>query len=364
MSDPAGGAGTNLPRRVEDIPTPCLVVDLDVFEANVEAADRLVQASGKRIRPHVKTHRTPALALRQQTAVATGATCATVGEAEAIVEAGIDDVLVANEVVSPWKIDRLVALASRVRIAVAVDSEPGLIRLSDAASRAGASVDVLVDVDVGLGRCGVPSPEAARDLAARADGAPGVRFAGLMGYEGRIRASREGRAADIADAYARLEAAAKEVESSGLDVEIVSSAGTSTVHEALEAGVVTEIQAGTYCLMESDLDGLDLPFRHALWVGATVISTASGRAVLDAGRKSLSCEYGPPVPLLAGAAVKSVHEEHTTLQPAESPPPIGSMVALRPGHVRLTCNLHDEMWLVRGSEVVDRVPVSARGRSD
>jgi D-serine deaminase-like pyridoxal phosphate-dependent protein len=339
-------------------------VDLDVFEANVEAADRLAQGTGKRIRPHVKTHRTPALALRQQTAVAIGATCATVGEAEAMVEAGIDDVLVANEVVSPRKIERLVALASRVRVGVAVDSEAGLANLSEAASRAGASVDVLVDVDVGLGRCGVPSAEAARDMAARAEGAPGVRFAGLMGYEGRIRASREGRAAGIADAYDRLEAAAKEVESAGLNVGCVSSAGTSTLPEALEAGIVTEIQAGTYCVMESDLDGLGLPFRHALWVGATAISTAPRRAVLDAGRKSLSCDYGPPVPLLAGADVKSVHEEHTTLELEDSAPPIGSMVRLRPGHARLTCNLHDAMWLVRGSEVVDRVPVSARGRSD
>ena len=359
----AGGVGAKLPRRVEDVPTPCLVVDLDVFEANVAAADRLAAGTATRIRPHVKTHRTPALAVRQQTDLARGVTCATVGEAEAMVDAGIDDIFVANEIVSPTKLDRLAALSRRARVAVALDSEVGLSRLSEAAVRAGAAVDALVDVDVGLGRCGVPTPEAARGLALLADAAPRVRFAGLMGYEGRVRAADGDRTARVREAYEGLARAVAAVEASGLEVGTVSSAGTSTFHEAIAAEVVTEIQAGTYCLMESDLDGLDLPFRPALEVRATVISTAPGRAVLDAGRKSIACDYGFPASLVPDATVERVHEEHTVVHARGKPPPLGSAFSLRPGHVRLTCNLHDELWLVRGDDVVDCVPVAARGRS-
>jgi D-serine deaminase-like pyridoxal phosphate-dependent protein len=155
--------------------TPALVVDLDVFEANVAAMSTLLLGTGKTIRPHVKTHRTPELARRQLGGVAVGVTCATVGEAEAMVEAGIDDVLIANEVVDPHKIARLVALGRRARIAVAVDDPQPVATLSAEAVRAGATIDVLIDVDILLHRCGVASASDAVSLAQVIDRAPGVR---------------------------------------------------------------------------------------------------------------------------------------------------------------------------------------------
>ena len=347
-----------------DLPTPALLLDLDAFESNLAAAADLVRGTGTLLRPHVKAHRTPGLALRQLGEVARGVTCATVGEAEAMAGAGIDDLLLANEIVTATKIDRMMTLAQNARVILVVDSDEGLEALSAAARRSGTHVDVLVDVDVGLGRCGVPDVGSARSLAAAVERAEGLRFAGIMGYEGRLRAGETGRAEKIGDAYRLLAEVKEAIEADGLPVETVSSAGTSTVLEAVADPVVTEIQAGTYALMESDLAGLGLPFRQAVSVASTVISRAPARVVLDGGRKSIGSDYGPPVPISAdNARVTAFNEEHTVLAWDGPLPALGSIMELRPAHVRTTFNLHDEVRLVRAGRVEDRLPVSARGRS-
>jgi D-serine deaminase-like pyridoxal phosphate-dependent protein len=345
------------------LPSPALVVDLAAFEANVAAADGLLRGSSKRLRPHVKTHRTPALARRQLTAATVGITCATVGEAEEMVAAGVDDVLVANEVVRPDKLARLAALAGQARVAVVVDSAMGALALGGAARAVAAEMRVLIDVDVGLGRCGVAGPGEAVELARLVERTPGLRLAGIMGYEGRLRAGRADRAEAISRAYQQLARTKEAFEHAGLEVGAVSSAGTSTLVEALADPTITEIQAGTYVLMETDLDGLQLPFSPAYSVVATVISRSGDRAVLDVGRKSIACDYGPPAPLLAGAALESIHEEHTTLRFDAAPPALGERIALRPGHVRLTFNLHDFVWLECHDGSYERAHVRARGRS-
>jgi D-serine deaminase-like pyridoxal phosphate-dependent protein len=344
------------------LPSPALVVDMAAFDANVAAADTLFRGAGKRLRPHVKTHRTPALALRQLTAATVGLTCATVGEAEAMVDAGAGDVLVANEVVRRDKLARLAALARRARVAVAVDSREGLLALGEAA-RGVAEVLVLVDLDVGLGRCGVATAGEAVELARLVERTPAVRLAGIMGYEGRLRAARDDRRQVISRAYEALAEASEAFDRSGLEVGMVSSAGTSTLREALADPVITEIQAGTYALMEADLGGLELHFAPACSVLATVISRTGNRVVLDVGRKSIACDYGPPEPLLAGAKLESIHEEHTTLQCGAGTPSLGERVGLRPEHVRLTFNLHDFVWLERDDGSYERAAVGARGRS-
>jgi len=343
------------------LPSPALVVDLAAFEANVAAADELFRGSAKRLRPHVKTHRTPALARRQLTAATAGLTCATVGEAEEMVAAGAGDVLLANELIQPGKLARLAALARRARVTAAVDSAEGVLALGQAARA--AEVGVLVDVDVGLGRCGVADPDAAVELGRLVARTPGLRLAGIMGYEGRLRADRADRARAVSLAYRRLAETRAAFDRAGLEAGTVSSAGTSTLAEALADPTVTEIQAGTYALMETDLDGLGLPFTPACSVVATVISRSGDRAVLDVGRKSIACDYGPPAPLAAGTTVESIHEEHTTLRCGGAPPALGERVALRPGHVRLTFNLHDVVWLACGDGSYERAAVSARGRS-
>jgi D-serine deaminase-like pyridoxal phosphate-dependent protein len=338
-------------------------VDLDAFEANVAAAADIVGASGTTLRPHVKTHRTPGLAIRQLGPHARGVTCATVGEAEAMVKAGIDDIFLANEIMAQGKAERLAGLARDARIALAVDSRPGVDVIAAAADRAGTVVGALVDVDIGLARCGVHGPKQAVELGRYIAESPRLRLRGIMGYEGRLRADNPERGQRIARATGSLAAVRQAFASAGLPCNVVSSAGTSTLRQAVASPVVTEIQAGTYALMEADLHGLGLPFVPALAVSAMVISRSQGRVVLDAGRKSISCDYGPPTPLSGQATLTAVNEEHTTLKWEGQLPDLGTRIELRPQHVRLTFNLHDEVWLARGGKVIDRLPVAARGRS-
>ena len=343
--------------------TPALLVDLDAFEANIAAMASLVDGTGKTIRPHVKTHRTPELARRQLGGSAVGVTCATVGEAEAMVEAGLDDVLVANEIVDPRKVARLVALAERARIAVAVDDPEPVGILSREASRAGTTIDVLIDVDIHLHRCGVAgAPEAVR-LARAIERAPGVRLRGIMGYEGRIRHRDEDRAGKIVRAYGTLAEVRQALLDAGFPVEVVSAAGTSTTVEALADPWITELQAGVYALMEPELLDLGLPFRCAVSVRGTVISRHPGRFVLDIGRRVVGMEYGPPLPIGFVAARIAISDEHATIERADPLPALGSQIDLVPGQIRTTFNLHDHVWVSRGETVVDRWPISARGSS-
>jgi D-serine deaminase-like pyridoxal phosphate-dependent protein len=339
------------------------LVDLDVFEANVAAMADLLRGTGKVLRPHVKTHGTPELARRQLGDSVSGLTCSTVGEAEAMADAGLDDVFVANEVVDPAKIARLVALAHRARVAVALDdAEPAAV-LSREASAAGVTVDVLIDIDIFLHRCGVASPQDALALAQKIDRLPGLRLRGVMGYEGRIRLTDKDRTGKINRAYAALAEAAATLRFAGFPVEVVSGAGTSTLKEALVDPTITEIQAGVYALMEPELLIMDLPFRCAAALRGTVISRHPGRIVTDVGRRVVGIEYGAPIPV--GLTIKGiwVSDEHSTIAMDDPLPALGSRIDLTPGQIRTTFNLHDHVWVTRGGEVVDQWPITARGSS-
>jgi D-serine deaminase-like pyridoxal phosphate-dependent protein len=343
--------------------TPGLIVDLDAFEANIAAMAGLLDGTGKTVRPHVKTHRTPELARRQLGGPAVGVTCATVGEAEVMVAAGLDDVLVANEVVDPAKIARLVALARVARIAVAADDREPVETLSRAAAAAGVTIRVLLDLDVGLQRCGLGTVAEALALAAVVQRLPGVHLGGIMGYEGRIRLSVENRDAKIAGAYAFLEEVRAGLLAAGFPVDVVSASGTSTLREALADPTITELQSGVYALMEPELLVMDLPFRCAVTIRGTVISRHPGRVVLDIGRRVVGLENGPPVPAGFSASRVAVNDEHTILALADPAPELGSRLDLVPGQIRTTSNLHDWIWVSRGGEIIDRWPVAARGRS-
>jgi D-serine deaminase-like pyridoxal phosphate-dependent protein len=351
------------PATTAALSTPALLVDLDLFEANVAAMAALLAGSGKTVRAHVKTHRTPELARRQTGGAAVGITCATVGEAEAMVAAGLADVLVANEVVDAAKLDRLVALAHSAAIIVAADDPAPLAALSARASRAGVEVGVLIDVDVLLHRCGVGSAAEALELAALIEASPGLRLAGLMGYEGRLRASVPGRAARIAAAYERLAEVRAALLGAGHEVPCVSAAGTSTLFEALADPTITEIQAGVYALMEPELADLGLPFACAARIRGTVVSRHAGRFVVDIGRRAVGVEYGPPLCADIEALGVTVGDEHTIVTLQGPAPDLGATVDFIPGQIRTTFNLHDHVWLTRGGQIVDRWPVSARGGS-
>jgi D-serine deaminase-like pyridoxal phosphate-dependent protein len=345
------------------LPTPALLVDLDLFDANVAAMEALLAGPAKQLRPHVKTHRTPELALRQLGGAARGVTCSTVGEAEVMVAAGITDVLVANEVVDPGKLARLVRLTERARVQVAVDSVLGVERLASATQRAGRDVEVLIDIDVLIHRCGVASPAEAVALATRVERAPGLRVTGAMGYEGRIRAGVADRSARIASAYAVLARTVEALRDAGIAIDTVSGAGTSTLREAIADPTITELQAGVYAVMEPELEPMGLPFACAVAVRGTVISGHDDRIVLDIGRRSVGMEYGAPVPLDLLARSIMVSDEHTTIWVEGPTRAVGEQVDLVPGQVRTTFNLHEEVVAARAGAVVATWPIAARGTS-
>lgn len=342
-------------------PTPALVVDEAVFEANLRAASEMT-GGAKRLRPHFKTHKTPELALRQIAwPEVIGFACATVGEMEVLADAGVENLLLANEVVSSDKAARLANLACRARVIVAVDHPAQVVALSARAREASTDLGVLIDVDIGLGRCGLSRDSDLLDLARLVQSSPAVRVLGIMGYEGRIRRSVRDRLEVIQRAHARLGAVKALLRADGHDVDIVSGAGTSTLCEALADPSLTEIQVGTYALMETDLNDLGLPFRNAACVVATVISTAGNRIVVDAGRKAVGCEYGLPEVIGAPCKAISISEEHTVLECAGCVPEPGTKVSLRPSQIRTTFNLHDRAWLLSVDGSMKEMKITARG---
>jgi D-serine deaminase-like pyridoxal phosphate-dependent protein len=290
-----------------------------------------------------------------------------VGEAEVVVAEGLtDSVLIANEVLGPGKAARVAALAKRADVMVAVDSDEALEDLARAARAAAAVVGVLVDVDVGLPRCGVAHGEPALALARRVAGAEGVRLRGLMGYEGHAvgiadRAEREAR---TQKAMGRLLETATLVRGAGLPCEIVSAGGTGTYDITGRTEGITEVQAGSYVLMDTAYAKLDIPFEQAFSILAALISRPKPeRGVADAGLKACAVDHGnPEVKGVEGASVLFLSDEHATLTlPADCALRPGDSIELWPSHIDPTINLHDVLYAVADGEVVEVWPVAARG---
>jgi 3-hydroxy-D-aspartate aldolase len=361
---------------IDEIDTPALIVDLDTFEHNLERMAVFARSAGVRLRPHAKTHKCPTIAQMQIAAGAVGQCCQKVGEAEALVGGGVRDVLVTNEIVDPHKLRRLAALAKDATIALCFDAVGPVDAASCAASEAGVELGGLVEIEVGMQRCGIAAGQPAADLARRIADAPGLRFRGLQAYHGAAQhmptlAERERAIAGAADAVRSTIAALQE---SGLTCELVSGAGTGTYRIEGSSGVWNELQAGSYLFMDTDYarigdknGGHYTDFAHSLFVLATVMSLPTAdRAVVDAGLKSYSAEKGPPwVHGRDDIQVTGVSDEHGRLQlgPAAQRLRIGDKVMLIPGHCDPTINLHDWYVAVRRSRVEALWPITARGAS-
>jgi D-serine deaminase-like pyridoxal phosphate-dependent protein len=354
--------------KLAEIPTPALVVDVAAMDRNIKRMADFFDGGSCQIRPHFKAHKTPAIARRQiEAGSCSGLTCATVGEAEVLIEEGLtDDVLIANQVVGPGKASRVADLAKRCNMKVAVDSEFGLIDLADAAQAAGVEVGVLIDVNVGLPRCGIAPGEPAVELAKLVDATNGVVLRGMMGYEGHVvgledRAEREPRATKAMD---RLLESVKMTREAGLSCEIVSAGGTGTYDITGGMEGITEIQAGSYALMDTAYAKLDIPFEQAFSVLGTVLSRPRpDQCAADCGHKATTQDHGnPDVKDIDGATVMFLSDEHATIAlPPESTIAVGDTIELWPSHIDPTINLHDVMYAVADGEVVDVWPISARG---
>jgi len=357
------------PRTLAEIATPALVVDLPAMERNIRRMAEFFAAGPCRLRPHFKAHKTPEIARRQLAAGScTGLTCATVAEAE-VAAAFCADILIANQVIGRDKASRVARLARNVDIKVAVDSVTGLERMAAAAQEAGSSVGVLIDVNVGMSRCGIAPGQELADLARRAAAMPGLRLRGVMGYEGHAvgiedRPEREGRARQ---AMERLLSAVQMLREAGQPCDIVSAGGTGTYDVTGRIPGITEIQAGSYVLMDTAYARLDLPFEKAVYVLGTVLSRPAPRlCVTDSGHKACTEDHGnPSVKDIEGASVLFLSDEHASIVvPPESPVVPGDRIGLWPSHIDPTINLHDALFAVDGEKVVDVWPVSARGYAE
>jgi D-serine deaminase-like pyridoxal phosphate-dependent protein len=357
---------------VATIETPALVVDLDPFERNLELMANAVRGSGVALRPHAKSHKCPEIAKRQVALGAVGICCQKVDEAAAFVEAGIRDVLVTNEIVTATKLARLAGLARTATIGVLADDLNVVALISAAATNAGATIDVLVEIDVGAHRCGVfPGPLAVA-LARAVQTSPGLRFRGLHAYHGsaqHLRKPAERRAAIVAAASLARDTRDL-LAAAGIACPTVTGAGTGTWQLERDSRVYTELQPGSYIFMDADygrnaLAPDDHAFEHSLYVAATVMSApAPERAVVDAGLKAFAMDSGLPIVHAAhGLEYVGASDEHGVLRvdPGLSKPVIGERVWLVPGHCDPTVNLYDWIVGVRGDVVECVWPVAARG---
>lgn len=353
--------------QLDEIPTPALIADSDALERNIEKMASFFEDARAKLRPHFKAHKTSEILRRQLDAGAcVGVTCATVYEGEICAAHGVEDILIANEPIGPGKAARCAALAAKAHLTVAADSHFGLQELSDAAVGAGGTttIGVLADINVGMPRCGV-RPEAAVELARLATELPGLEFRGVMGYEGHavLMTDGEGREASARQAMQVLLDAKSLVEEAGIEVGIVSGGGTGTYNVTGAIEGITEIQAGSYALMDDAYLDLGLGFERAAWVLTTVISRPSSHlAIADGGLKAFAMDHGNPKLIGPGNGdVMFLSDEHATLRVDEGDFPLGSKAILSIAHIDPTVNLHDEFWVLSGDEVSARWPVEARG---
>jgi 3-hydroxy-D-aspartate aldolase len=357
--------------RLEEVDTPALILDLDAFETNIRRLNESV-AGRVRVRAHAKTHKCPEIGKRQVAAGAVGVCCQKVSEAEAMVEGGIRDVLVSNELIGARKLERLAALAKRARIGVCVDQAANVRELQAAAAKAGATIDVYLELEVGMRRCGVAPGEPAVALARAVVASPNLKFAGMHAYHGRAQhiRSHEERKAVIASAAAAVRNTRSLLADAGIACPIVTGAGSGTFMFEVELGAWDEIQPGSYVFMDWDYAKNEwappLPrFEHSLFVLATVMSRPSPKvAVVDAGLKASSVDSGMPgVWERPGLAYTHASDEHGWLEvtSGSSVPDIGEKILLVPGHCDPTVNLYDWYVCTRGGVVEALWPITARG---
>jgi len=362
-------AGDHIGMPREEIDTPVLLVDLDDLEYNIEKMAEHFRTTDKVLRPHSKSHKTPAIAHKQLAAGAIGITCAKLGEAETMADAGINDILIANEVVGPKKIARLMRLAQRCDIMVAVDSSANLDDLDAAAQAQSVQPRVLVEVNIGHNRCGAQPGENTVALARRATAAQNLHFAGIMGYEGHVvdLEDETEREEGARQCLQRLVDARADIEAVGIDVGICSSSATGDYYISTSFAGITEVQAGSYALMDAAYARLGLGFKNALSVLTTIANRPNEEQVItDAGLKTLTPEHG--FPLVKGRPDLECHalsEEHGRLRALAGPCTdlgVGDLLEFIPGHGCTTVNLHDYLYVIRDGHLVEVWPVAARGK--
>jgi D-serine deaminase-like pyridoxal phosphate-dependent protein len=354
------------PELLAELPSPCLVVDRAAADRNIQRAADAFSGGSIKLRPHFKAHKCSTLMKRQHAAGnCIGTTCATAWEAEVLAREGFDDVLVANQVADRPALQSLVRAAGKTKLTVCIDDPRHVELLEQVATSGAVRFGVLIEVDVGMVRCGVParSPELV-PLARAVAHSPVLDFRGLQGYEGHavLNASREERARLVEESARILKAEITRLEEAGRPCSIVSGGGTGSFDIAPKAGALNEIQAGSYALMDRRYGGLsDLPFENALFCCTTVLSRHGGEAVINSGTKSLSAEYGMSRALPDELEITVLSDEHAQVSlPRSYPLEIGEKVLVVPAHIDPTINLYSTLYVFDGDGNVEEWAVDGR----
>jgi D-serine deaminase-like pyridoxal phosphate-dependent protein len=339
----------------DELDTPALCIDLDVLGANIEEAAALCRQNGVAWRPHAKCHKSPDIARRLLEAGAIGLTCAKLGEAEVFAAAGVTDLLVANLLAGPRKVERLVALRRNADPLICLDHLDQAEPISRAMQTAGLTVRALLEIDIGMQRAGVLPGKPAVELARQVAALPGVELAGIMGYEGHLLLiSDQGeKAARICAALGQLVETKERLERAGIACPIVSCGGTGSLKFAVQQPGITEVQAGGLIFMDAfyrrqcHVEG----FRYALSLLVTVVSRpAPDRAIIDAGRKTMNMELHLPLVMdREGIEVERLSAEHGILKldPAAQDLKIGDRLELIPGYGDFTTVLHNHFFVLQ-----------------
>lgn len=352
---------------LDALDTPQLLIDLDTVDANLQRMFQPYRGSSVNVRVHFKSLKCTGLARYIAAIGGKGFLCAKLNEAEALVDAGLTDVFVANQLVGPIKVKRAAELAKRSQLRLCVDNPDNIRALSEAAQSAGSTIGVLVEVNLGMNRCGVEPGEPAVELAKLVHASKGLRFVGLQGYDGHLQlvADPVERRDKCLAGIARLVDTRRRIEAAGIPVEVVTGAGTGTGEFVAFCAGVTEIQPGSFVLMDVAYHKVRPEFGCALSILTTVMSRNPGRYVLDAGSKAISQDFGTPA--IKGHPddrVQKLSEEHTRVETDDANVKVGDRREVLPSHCCATMNLHRTCIGVRKGKVETVWPIEASGRYD
>lgn len=351
----------------ELLDTPQVLIDLDIVDANVERMVKACRERGIHLRTHFKSLKTLGLARYLGKWGVDSFLCAKLHEAETLVQGGFKDVFIANQVVGPNKLRRLGELAGKAAVAVCVDNPDNVARIGQAAHAAGATIGALVEVDTGMGRCGVEPGEPALALARIIAGNAGLRFLGLQGYDGHLQMVRDPqeRRSRCEACLEQLVATRRLIEKAGLPVSVVTGGGTGTWEFVSSCSGMTEIQPGSFVLMDCAYHTVRPEFSCALSLLTTVVSLRPGWYVLDAGSKSISQDFGAPA--IKGHPqdkVVKLSEEHARVETPDAGVRVGDLREVFPSHCCATMNLHRNCYGVRKGKIETVWPIEASGRYD
>jgi D-serine deaminase-like pyridoxal phosphate-dependent protein len=358
-----------IPSSKSGLDTPALLLDLDVLEANIAHVAQSCRAHGVNWRPHFKGHKTLEIARKQLGAGAIGITCAKLGEAEILAAAGIRDILIANQIVGATKVARLMAVLDVADPIVSVDSRENVTELGEAARQSGKTLRVVIEVNTGMNRAGVPPGPPVVALASFIAGQPNLRLVGVMGWEAHVTAIADPAAKEkaVAAAIELLTSSAEQCRAAGHDMQIVSCGGTGTFLYCVKQPGVTEVQVGGAVMNDEHYRwhfNIDMPFSLTILATVTSRPTAT-RVILDAGRKAMSIDTAIPralnVPAVRELRLSAEHAQLELESPSELPR-VGDKIELVPGYTDTTVHLHEEIVALRGNSVEAVWKVAGRGK--